>query len=193
MNLPNFLTVLRIFLTGVFIVVILQAGFAAKLLAAGIFLIAALTDLLDGYIAKKYNLISDFGKFMDPMADKLLVLSAFFVFVQMHVVPKWMFVLIFAREVLVTAFRFSVAGQGKVLAAEAAGKYKTFTQMVVIGIILSYLVLRESNVSANWPSAVYYSWDNVIYLLMIVAVALTLISGLLYLWRNRQFLHVQPK
>src|SRR3989338_10975534 len=96
-NLPNILTVLRMILALVFVVLMTQRGLTAMILAAVVFLIASLTDFYDGYLAKKKNLISNFGAIMDPIADKFLILIAFFIFVQMRIIPGWMFLLIFLR------------------------------------------------------------------------------------------------
>ena len=189
MNLPNILTVLRIILTFLFVAIITHNGLFSKILAAFIFLIASLTDFFDGYYAKKNNLVTDFGKFMDPLADKFLILAAFFAFVQMHVIALWMLVVIAVREVSITAFRLHAMRQGEVLEAEMAGKYKTTSQMIAISIILIFLVLRESKFAVHWSTATFYQWYYAIDILMFVAVGLTLISGILYLWHNRRFFH----
>src|SRR3972149_6492846 len=128
MNLPNALTISRIVLTFLFIFFICSAGLISKFIAAVLFLIASLTDFYDGYYAKKYQLTSDFGKIMDPIADKVLVLAAFFVFTHMRLIPVWMFALIFIREVLITGWRLAAVLTGEVLAAEKAGKIKTVSQ-----------------------------------------------------------------
>ena len=190
MNLPNTLTTTRIILTMAFVLTVIQNGVIPKILAALIFAVASLTDYLDGYYAKKHNLVSNFGKLMDPIADKFLILAAFFIFARMHVIALWMFAVIFFREIIVTVFRLIAVGKGEVLAAEKAGKYKTCSQMAVIGFILLFLILRESYVAARWPTEVFYQWYFLIYCLMAVTMALTLVSGALYLWRNRRTLHV---
>ena len=122
MNLPNVLTIFRIFLTFVFIFLFMQGGLGSRVLALAVFTIASLTDYLDGHLARKYNLISEFGKLMDPIADKFLVLSAFFIFMQLQLIAVWMFAVIFAREVIVTGLRLFALRRGIALAAEAAGK-----------------------------------------------------------------------
>ena len=133
--LPNILTVFRIGLTFVFGFYLLQEGLNAKIIAAVLFAVASITDFLDGYIARKYNLISNFGKIMDPIADKFLVLIAFFIFMQMDLLSVWMFGIIALREVVLTLLRFKAMAGQHVLAAEQLGKIKTVVQIVVISIV----------------------------------------------------------
>ena len=193
MNLPNQLTIARIVLTFFFIYFISQDGFVAMLTASVIFTIASLTDWGDGYIAKKYNLISDFGKLMDPIADKFLILAAFLAFIRMHLVEDWMVVLILGREIIITGLRLFALSKGKVLSAERAGKHKTVSQMVAIFTILAFLVIKEYLISTTtqWSADIELWWGFDIYVLMLITVALTLISGLSYLWSNRKLISVQ--
>src|SRR5438477_9959193 len=116
-NLPNYLTVARFILTFAFIFCVTHSGIVSAVSATLLFMLASWTDYYDGYYAKKYNLITNFGKLMDPIADKLLILSAFFIFAQRQLIPYGIFYLIFAREVMVTASRLKAIRQGKVLAA----------------------------------------------------------------------------
>ena len=139
MRLPNALTISRIVLTLVFIFLITRNGFLPKFSAAVIFLIASFTDYYDGYYAKKHNLISDFGRLMDPIADKFLILAAFFVFTKMHLIAVWMFLIILIREVVITAVRLIAIRGGEVLEAEKMGKYKTVSQMIAVIVILTCL------------------------------------------------------
>jgi len=138
MNLPNKLTVMRIILTFVFMLLLSVQGLGWRIASLLVFSIAALTDLMDGRIAHKYNMVTDFGKLMDPIADKILVLSAFAAFVQMQLVRDWMFMIIISRELLITYFRLFALNKGKVMSAGKMGKGKTVSQMV---IILPYSVL----------------------------------------------------
>ncbi len=186
MSLPNRLTIARIFLTFVFLFFTLQIGVIPKIIAVAVFLFASLTDFYDGYYAKKYNLTSDFGKLMDPIADKFLVLTAFFVFVVRHLIPAWMFILIFAREVAVTCIRLRVLRRGKVLAAEQAGKIKTVLQIVAIFIILIFMILAEINLPGSWSARLLGQFYKGIYGLMLVVVVVTLFSGGSFLWNNRR-------
>ncbi len=181
LNLPNKLTLLRIILTLIFIVLILQSGLIPKIAAALVFLIASLTDFLDGYYAKKHNVVTNFGKLMDPIADKFLMLAAFFIFTLLHAIPTWMFVVILIREVTITVMRLIAISKGKVLAAERTGKYKTIFQIVAVSVILLYLIFQETVLASTWPSTVFVYWGWVINILMGVVVVLTLGSGIKYL------------
>jgi CDP-diacylglycerol---glycerol-3-phosphate 3-phosphatidyltransferase len=190
MNLANRLTMLRIALTFVFIFFLLVPnGLWAKVLALVIFLIAALSDFLDGRIAQKKNMVTDFGKLMDPIADKILVLAAFTAFVQMQIIETWMFVIILFREILITSFRLFALNKGKVLSANKAGKHKTVAQMSVIFLILGFIVLKETMlVFFTWNPASEKFFRQGILLLMLITVGMTLYSGLNYFWNNRKII-----
>lgn len=139
MNLPNKLTFVRLILTVPFIYFLQESGnkgFIFRLIAFIIFVVASLTDFFDGYIARKYNLISDFGKIMDPLADKILVISALVIFVQLAYIPPWMSIVVIAREFLISGIRILAASNGEVIPAGKLGKYKTTSQMVVIMIMM---------------------------------------------------------
>jgi len=140
MNLPNKITIFRIFMIPLFLVFMLIPGIAyGQYIAAGIFLIAALSDLLDGYIARKHNLITNFGKFMDPLADKLLVSSALICFVELKLLPAWIVIIIIAREFIISGFRLIASDKGIVIAADFWGKLKTTVQMVLcIMLIINF-------------------------------------------------------
>jgi CDP-diacylglycerol--glycerol-3-phosphate 3-phosphatidyltransferase len=125
MNLPNILTVGRIIFAFIFLALIGQDGFGFKAAAALAFVLGSLTDLIDGYLARKHNLITDFGKIMDPIADKCLMLTAFYVFMRIGFVMPWAFWLIAVREVSITAWRLHRMSRKEVLPAETLGKYKT--------------------------------------------------------------------
>ena len=120
MNLPNKLTIIRIILSFVFMFLLFTQGLLAKVLALITFLIASITDFYDGYLARKYNLITDLGKLLDPIADKILVLSAFLAFVEMGIIPAWMVVIIILRELVITGVRIFAITDGKILAASIA-------------------------------------------------------------------------
>jgi len=189
MNIANRLTMLRIFLTFVFMFFLFCHGFWFKVLSFAIFIFAALSDFLDGFLAQKRNMITDFGRLMDPIADKILVLAAFAAFVQMQLIDAWMFVIIVSREILITSLRLFALNKGKVLSATRAGKHKTVSQMLVIFLILAFIVLKEAMLA-------YYTWNpgwekifqQGIYILMLLTVTLTLYSGLSYLWENRKII-----
>ena len=174
MNLPNKITMLRIIMIPIFVAVLLIEFPYHQPIAAAIFILAALTDSLDGYLARSRNLITDFGKFMDPLADKLLVCSALICFVQLGSVPAWMVIIIIAREFAITGLRTLAASDGIVIAASKWGKAKTMSQMLAIVIILFN----------NWP----FSLLNIPMgtIMIWIATILTLISGIDYLILNKK-------
>ena len=136
MNLPNKLSLLRVALIPVMVALMLPQTLVCDLLAAAVFAVAALTDYFDGHIARSRHLITDFGKFIDPVADKLLNLSAMMMLVQRGTLPGWVVVLILARELAVDGLRMVVVGQGRVIAAGKLGKIKTASQMVMLLFVL---------------------------------------------------------
>lgn len=187
MNLANRLTMLRIVLTFVFIIVLSWQGLATKVAALVIFTLAALSDLLDGWIAHRRNMVTDFGRLMDPIADKILVLAAFAAFLQLQLISAWMFVIIVSREILITSLRLFALNKGKVLSAARAGKHKTVSQMVVIFYILGFIVVKESVMTFSvWNPVWEEFFRKSINILMLLTVGLTLYSGLSYLWENRK-------
>lgn len=188
MNLPNKLTISRIFLAFIFMIFLFLNGIVMKFLALVVFLAASLTDYYDGKIARERNEITDFGRFMDPVADKFLTIAAFLAFVEMGLVPAWMVVIIISRELIITGLRLFAATKGKVLAAEAAGKHKTVSQITAIFTILLFICLRETGMKffGIWSTPLEYWFRQLIFILMIFTVLLTIISGLSYLWRNKR-------
>ncbi len=139
MNLPNKLTVLRVILIPFFVAALMAQGGTnetMRIVAAVIFIVASLTDLLDGKIARKYNLVTNFGKFMDPLADKLLVCSALICFIELGQVPAWMVILIISREFIISGFRLVASDNGVVIAASYWGKFKTTFQMIAIVLLI---------------------------------------------------------
>ena len=189
MNLANRLTMLRILLTFVFMFFLFCQGLWAKAASLVVFILAALSDFFDGMIAQRWNMATDFGRLMDPIADKILVLAAFAAFVQMQLIDAWMFVIIVSREILITSLRLFALNKGKVLSAARAGKHKTVSQMFVIFAILGFVLLKEIVLKYSvWNPA----WESIfrrgIFLLMLVTLALTLYSGLSYLWENRKII-----
>ena len=174
MNLPNKLTLLRICLIPVFVILMLSQVSNFFLISCLIFIIASITDFLDGKIARKYNLVTDFGKFMDPLADKLLVLSALICMIEYDLVAGWMVIIIVARELTVSILRAIAADNGKVIAASGGGKIKTTSQMIAIILLL---------IGAN------YSNSQIVFvgtIAMYIATIFTLYSGIDYLYKNRE-------
>jgi len=188
MNLPNKLTVSRFILTGAFLVVLFSRMPFHETIALVLFVAGAITDLLDGQIARRRKLITNFGILMDPLADKILVCSAFIAFVGLNWIQAWMVVLIVARELAITGLRLLAVSKNVVLAAEGFGKHKTISQLIAI---ISLLVKAAY---INWgPFSWVFglkiageSWVNWFTAASIwAAVGLTALSGCLYLWRNR--------
>ena len=177
MNLPNKLTIFRVILIVPFIILLLggQAGwfgdntFVTDMIALAIFIIASLTDLIDGKIARKYNLITDFGKFMDPLADKLLVCSAMIALIEMNRIPSWVVIIIIAREFIISGFRLIASDNGVVIAASYWGKFKTTFQMVMICLMI-----------ANFPQL-----QILTDIIMWIALILTVVSLIDYLVKNK--------
>lgn len=176
MNLPNKLTILRVLLIPFYVVCQMLSVQSPlyKWIALAIFVIASLTDLLDGKIARKYNLVTNFGKFMDPLADKLLVCSALICFVELKAVPGYIVIIIIAREFIISGFRLVACEQGTVIAASMWGKVKTVFQMIMIILyIINIQQLYYINIIVMW-----------------IATALTIISLVDYIFKNRSVLSV---
>lgn len=180
MNLPNLLTVSRIFLTLIFAAFAQMVGMMGALWAIVIFTLASLTDLFDGYLARKYNLITAFGKIMDPIADKCLTLTAMFIFAYEGTISLAMVMLIAAREILVTASRILAITRGQVLAAEQAGKIKTVFQITTISVVLLYRFLVVCPLTVSAMPVWNISFVVLINVLMTATTALTLWSGVSY-------------
>ncbi len=181
MNLANKLTISRIILAGIFVLFLFISGVGAKFFALTIFLIACITDYYDGLIARKKNIVTEFGKLMDPVADKILTLGAFLSFVEMKIIPAWMVMVIIVRELVITGIRILALSRKKILSAEIAGKHKTISQMVAVVSILIFLIIRDSGFTFHYIE--YYTKG--VYVLMLITVMMTLISGISYMLRNK--------
>jgi CDP-diacylglycerol--glycerol-3-phosphate 3-phosphatidyltransferase len=203
MNVPNRLTLSRIGMTGVFVVAMLwpEDGLAgvdlpyAKTIALSLFIVASLTDWLDGWWARRYSLQTPFGALMDPLADKILTAAALITFIQQTnfkghpLVQSWMVLVIVAREFLVTGMRLVAGEQGLVLRAERLGKHKTGWQMAAIIVILFGLAAREDWRCLGLGFDFFDLWfSRLAFWLMLVAVALTVWSGVAYVLKNRGLL-----
>lgn len=189
MNLANKLTISRIVLTFVFMLFLFSRGFTFKVLALATFAIASWTDFLDGFLAKRRNEVSDFGRFMDPIADKVLVLSAFLAFVEMRLIPAWIVVIIIFREFIITGLRLIALIKGEVIEAEMAGKHKTISQMVAIYVILFFIVFKESSTSlfGFWNENMEFLLRQIIFYMMLITAFLTIVSGISFLVKNKRF------
>ena len=179
MNLPNKLTILRIIMIPFFVVCLLWDGGTNQTLryvADVIFIAASFTDMLDGKIARKYNLVTNFGKFMDPLADKLLVCSALICLVELGNLPAWMVIVIISREFIISGFRLVAVDNGIVIAASWWGKAKTISQMIMIIL----LIASFGGIFNVLETAFVY-----------IATVLTVISLVDYIWKNRAVLNEQ--
>ncbi len=173
MNLPNKLTMFRVILIPFFVVFMLaDITTADKWIALTIFIVASLTDLLDGKIARKYNLVTNFGKFMDPLADKLLVCSALICLVEMAKLPAWMVIIIIAREFIISGFRLIASDNGVVIAASYWGKFKTTFQMVMICLLIADIAAIQTITNV-------ITW---------AALILTVVSLIDYLVKNKEIM-----
>jgi CDP-diacylglycerol--glycerol-3-phosphate 3-phosphatidyltransferase len=176
MNIANQLTIFRVLLIPVYMYFMLSDMPGGRMIATGIFIFASLTDFLDGYLARKYHLITNFGKFMDPLADKLLVTAALLCLIELGEVSSWIVMIIIAREFIVSIFRAIAAAEGVVIAASWWGKVKTNVQMAAIILMLFRNVPFEG---LGWPVA-----DG----LMVLAAFVTVVSGYDYIYKNRAVL-----
>jgi CDP-diacylglycerol--glycerol-3-phosphate 3-phosphatidyltransferase len=189
MNLPNKLTLSRFVLTVAFLVVMFSRMRFHETIALVLFVAGGISDFLDGEIARRQKLITNFGILMDPLADKIMVCSAFIAFVGLNWIPAWMVVIIVARELAITGLRLLAASKNVVLAAEGYGKHKTISQIVAIIAILVLASYHDWGLAGRpfaWPAIRGYPW---VYWFAEfskwLAVILTFLSGWLYLWKNR--------
>lgn len=194
MNLANKLTLGRIFLVPIFLVFIAVKGIPyGTFIATFIFILASLTDKLDGYIARSRNQITTFGKFMDPLADKLLVTAALVSLVELQVVPSWAAIVIIAREFAVSGLRTIAASEGKVIAASWWGKIKTVIQIVAIVLLLLQVNVYSSLYLNNLVSnSEFWNWFlcNVPGWVLNISVIITLISGYDYFKKNKHTISI---
>lgn len=175
MNLPNKLTVTRVILIPFFVFALLYQGGenqTFRWVAAAVFIVASLTDLLDGKIARKYNLVTNFGKFMDPLADKLLVCSALICLIELRQLPAWMVIIIISREFIISGFRLVASDNGIVIAASYWGKFKTTFQMIAVVLLI-----------VNLPALTFIT-----NLCVWAALVITVVSLVDYLFKNHKVL-----
>lgn len=172
MNLPNKLTIFRMIMIVPFVVVMFAGNGipGGKWIALGLFIIASMTDFVDGYLARKYNLVTNFGKFMDPLADKLLVCAAMICLVEMGRIPAWVVIIIMSREFIISGFRLIASDNHVVIAASYWGKFKTVFQMLMICLMIANL------------GGIF---DSLTQIVMWIALALTVVSLLDYLIKNK--------
>lgn len=178
MNTPNKLTVSRMIMVPFFVLFMLTSlgGEAGKWISLAIFVVASATDWLDGYLARKYHLVTNFGKFMDPLADKLLVCSAMICLIETGKLAAWIVIVIIAREFIISGFRLIAVENGVVIAANYWGKFKTVSQMIMIILLIADLGGVFSVMEA------VFVW---------LSVALTIISLITYIWQNKNVLSAE--
>lgn len=181
MNTPNKLTVIRMILVPVFMLFMSFDNIFMRIAGIVVFIAASVTDWLDGYLARRDGLVTDFGKFMDPLADKMLTTSAFLVLMELDYISAWVLLIILFREFLVSGIRLAAVGEGNVIAASIWGKAKTVSQMLAIIVSLMLVTIPCFN-----------EWDFLIINIMVwISTALTLISGADYLIKNKNFVKVK--
>ena len=193
MNLANRLTVARLFFTFFFVLVLCTGWAYGKTMGLALFLVAGITDYADGKIARHFNMITDFGKLMDPLVDKIMIAAAFICLVPLHAMPAWAVVIIISREFLITGLRMLALSKGKILPAESMGKHKTAWQMITMIYFLLVLSYREMRHLGPLPEA-WYCTDTASYIgaaLITCTLGFTLYSGFGYLWKNRALLQTE--
>lgn len=190
MNLPNFLTLSRIFLSPVFMILFLIEAPISRLLASIVFIIAALTDLFDGYLARRMGTLTNFGKFMDPIADKILVSTAFISFANLGYAEPWMVALIIIREFFIIGLRSIAAYKGMMITPSRAAQWKTASQMTVLAMILVFINLKTWMVPAGYNWAMFTSpvTKTVFDVMISITVILTVGTGLDYLFKSGSLL-----
>lgn len=188
MNLANKITISRILLVPVFLLFVIFGNFYSRLSAMLIFIIASITDTIDGYMARKYGAVTDFGKFLDPLADKLLVSAALISFVGIEelFIPAWMVIIIISREFIITGLRSLAATKNIIIPASLHGKYKTTSQMITIITSLFILCVNSALVKFfNIDPATIPLLKLTPFILMFITTVLTLISGLSYIFKHK--------
>lgn len=190
MNLANKLTIIRIFLVPIFLLFIAVKSFPyGNIIATFIFILAALTDQLDGYIARSRNQITNFGKFMDPLADKLLVTAALISLVELQLIPSWAAIIIIAREFAVSGLRTIAASEGVIIAASWWGKIKTVIQIVAIILLLLQVNIDTSSILMNIvekSKSLSMFFNYIPSIALYIAVIITVISGIDYFIKNKK-------
>ena len=187
MTFPNQLTLLRIFLTPIFIATLFVESLTYRYIAFVLFLIASLTDWYDGYIARKFGSVTQWGKFLDPLADKILVLSTFFAFYMIGQVELWMVMVIAARDALITVLRVYAMNKKRPLVTSVFAKWKTATQMAAIYFILLYLIVKQRMMNSTEPASWFQKLESLelIDKIMYLVTLITATSGVHYLIENR--------
>ena len=188
MNWANRLTLARLALTILFVVALSSSWPYGRTVALLLFLLGGLTDYFDGEIARRYGIITKFGKLMDPLVDKVMMAAAFICLVPLRAVPAWAATIIVARDFLITGVRLLASSEGQVLPAERLGKHKTSWQIVTVTFFLTLLAVREISQSAHeerwWRNAWNYGGNALLW----ITIGLTIYSGLGYVWQHRRLI-----
>ena len=185
MNTPNILSLIRIILTPLFIILLFADFKMAKVFALLVFAIAAITDAYDGYLARKYNQITPEGKFLDPLADKILVLSAFISFAFINIIDFWMVGIIIFRDLFVTGLRFIISSRGFEFVTSKLSKYKTAFQLTIIILTLIFISIEGLDINIFIPTIVLIKEYKIIYILTAFTAIFTAYTGILYVFANR--------
>jgi CDP-diacylglycerol--glycerol-3-phosphate 3-phosphatidyltransferase len=185
MNLPNILTVGRILVTPLFIILLFYDHPYAKSWALLIFIVAMLTDIFDGYYARKYNLVTDYGRFLDPLADKVMVLSALISFAVMDVIPYWMVSLIIFRDLFVTGLRMAMSSKDKTMVTSNIAKRKTLSQVLIIIFILLNIGFNSLSISWIGEIILFSKQYELIYYCTFLVTVFTVFTGFTYIYTNR--------
>jgi len=185
MNWANRLTLSRLGLTILFVIALNSEWQFGRSLALLLFIIAGITDFFDGEIARRYQFVTNFGKLMDPLVDKIMIAAAFISLVPLKAVPAWAATIVVARDFLITGLRLLASANGKILPAESLGKHKTSWQIVTVVFFLLLLAARELQYADGATPWWLRAWDQGGPALVWITVALTLYSGLGYAWRHR--------
>ena len=186
MAIPNILTVMRIFLTPIFIICLFSDFFGAQLWALFIFIVASITDAYDGYFARKNNMVTDTGRFLDPLADKILVSSAFVSFAIMGLIDFWMVILIIFRDLFVTSLRVLLSRKGFIMITSKIAKSKTGVQVGIIIFTLLFLSLKRFNWVLLEDYLIFIYEYQLVYYLTMIAVFFTVYTGYTYIQENRK-------
>ncbi len=186
MAIPNILTVMRIFLTPIFIICLFSDFFGAQLWALVIFIVASITDAYDGYLARKNNMVTNTGRFLDPLADKILVSSAFISFSIMGLIDIWMVALIIFRDLFVMGLRFLMSRRGFIMITSKIAKSKTGVQVGIIIFTLLFLTLKGFNWVLLEDYLIFINEYQLVYYLTMIAVIFTVYTGYTYIQENRK-------
>ena len=188
MNWANRITLSRLALTVLFVVALNSSWQYARTSALVIFLIAGLTDFVDGEIARRYGVITNFGKLLDPLVDKIMIAAAFISLVPLKAVPAWAATTVVARDFLVTGFRLMASAKGRILPAESLGKQKTSWQVITVLFFLGLFSASELQFANEGSVWWLHAWNQAGPILVWITVALTLYSGVAYAWRHRELI-----